>query len=426
MPTFLPVRRGLIAALVSLSGGVVAQSGALDTVLLPALLRGKSAKLDTVLRNPAYYEVQILYTQVDRDARNRPTFRSYGYRLDRNAYFYPASTVKLPTALLALEKINRLKIKGLDKHTTMLTDSACCGQTAVRHDSTAASRLPSVGQYVKKILVVSDNDAHNRLYEWVGQDALNDQLHAKGYPDVRVVSRLAVGATREQNRATNPVRFVANGKTIHAQPLAVSQRDYRSPFPIAKGRGEMQEGRLVEGPKGFTYNNNFPLADQQRMLQNVLFPESFPPTQRFVLTPDDYQWLYQYLSQLPRETRFPRYDAPEDVDGYVKFVGYGDTKDTIPANIRIFNKVGEAYGTLTDNAYVVDFDQGVEFFLSATVYVNADGVFNDNHYEYDTIGFPFLGELGRQVYRYELTRTKARKPDLSRFRLRYDDAKAIR
>jgi hypothetical protein len=35
--------------------------------------------------------------------------------------------------------------------------------------------------------------------------------------------------------------------------------------------------------------------------------------------------------------------------------------------------------------------------LSATLYVNADGVLNDDRYEYDTIGYPFLAELGRRV-----------------------------
>ena len=36
--------------------------------------------------------------------------------------------------------------------------------------------------------------------------------------------------------------------------------------------------------------------------------------------------------------------------------------------------------------------------VSATILVNKDGVFNDDTYEYDEIGFPFLAELGRQLY----------------------------
>ena len=36
--------------------------------------------------------------------------------------------------------------------------------------------------------------------------------------------------------------------------------------------------------------------------------------------------------------------------------------------------------------------------VSATLMVNQDRIFNDNVYEYDEIGLPFLAELGRQLY----------------------------
>jgi hypothetical protein len=77
---------------------------------------------------------------------------------------------------------------------------------------------------------------------------------------------------------------------------------------------------------------------------------------------------------------------------------FGDTKENIPANIKIYNKVGDAYGTLIDCAYIVDTENKVEFMVSATLLVNKDGIFNDDKYDYDAIGFPFLAELGRQLY----------------------------
>lgn len=56
---------------------------------------------------------------------------------------------------------------------------------------------------------------------------------------------------------------------------------------------------------------------------------------------------------------------------------------------------------------MVDAAHGVEFLLAATLYINADGVLNDDKYEYDTIGFPFLRDLGRRVYEAELRRNAA-------------------
>jgi hypothetical protein len=87
----------------------------------------------------------------------------------------------------------------------------------------------------------------------------------------------------------------------------------------------------------------------------------------------------------------------------------------------IFNKEGDAYGFLSDIAYIVDFKNGVEFFLSANIYCNSDGIFNDDHYDYENVGKPFLKNLGRAIYQYELQRKKKFKPDLSKFRLDYSD-----
>jgi hypothetical protein len=99
----------------------------------------------------------------------------------------------------------------------------------------------------------------------------------------------------------------------------------------------------------------------------------------------------------------------------VKFFLFGARRRR-SLHIRVFNKVGEAYGYLIDDAYVADFDAGVEFLLTAVIQVNADQIYNDDLYEYEEVGRPFLARLGRAVYEHELKRERARRPDLSRFR----------
>ena len=124
---------------------------------------------------------------------------------------------------------------------------------------------------------------------------------------------------------------------------------------------------------------------------------------------------------VPRESLYPAYDTEEYFDGYVKFFMYGDGKEPMPDRIRILNKVGQAYGYLTDNAYIVDLDNGVEFMLTAVISVNENRIFNDDNYEYEEIGMPFLANLGRVIYDYELERERAVEPDLSRFDVDYDE-----
>ena len=66
---------------------------------------------------------------------------------------------------------------------------------------------------------------------------------------------------------------------------------------------------------------------------------------------------------------------------------------------------------------MVDFDAGVEFLLTAVIQVNRNRIYNDDSYEYDEVGFPFLANLGRAVMEYELGRERPHPPDLSRFRV---------
>ncbi len=66
----------------------------------------------------------LLLMYIDRNNDNEPVFKTFQSNVDTNRYFYPASAVKMPIAFLAIEKLNNLNIEGLDKYTTMLTDSA--------------------------------------------------------------------------------------------------------------------------------------------------------------------------------------------------------------------------------------------------------------------------------------------------------------
>ena len=120
---------------------------------LVTILEEGMEPFDYILNNPSDYRLQIIYTQVDRDSVNNPSLTTYTYRADKKEYFYPASMVKLPGAILALEKLNDLNIDGLSRFSPMLTDSAYSGQTTVNTDSTSETGLPSLDHYIQKIFL---------------------------------------------------------------------------------------------------------------------------------------------------------------------------------------------------------------------------------------------------------------------------------
>lgn len=381
------------------------------------LLKKNPDRFSKILKEHSKYEVQILYTKIDRNRKGQPDFYTHGYRVDASKYFYPASTVKLPAIVLAFEKLNKL---GIDKYTPMLTGASRPEQTAVVVDTTAENGLPSVAHYAKKILLASDNDAFNRLYEFIGQEAFNDSLHRKGYKNVRITHRLESSIGTENNRYTNPVRFEENGSVIFEQPQQFSQKDYRSAVPLLKGKGYMKDDVLVNEPFDFTGKNFFALEEQHKLLKAIMFPESVPASERFNLTKDDYSFLYQYMSQFPVETSYPQHYTDDLYDGYVKFLLFGGKKSRLPRHIRLFNKCGDAYGYMLDNAYVADFEKGIEFLLTAVIYCNEDDILNDNKYDYEAVGLPFMENLGKVIFEYELNRKRADRPDLSRYEVEYD------
>lgn len=389
-----------------------------DELFLTHLLERNTSKFQAILSNDSL-EVQIMYTQIIRDSLNRPSFKSFYYQLDSTHYFYPASTVKLPQVLLAFEKLNELHSQGysIDKYSPIYHDSLYEGQLTVKMDTTAQDSIPTIAHYAKKIMVVSDNDAFNRLYEFVGQKATNEKMRAKGY-NVRFLHRLERPLTPDQNRHTEAVRFVRNDSVLFRQPMLVNTDSIRAPRKVLKGKGFIRKDSLIRLPFDFTYKNSYPLQEQQEILKAILFPEAVDANRRFNLTQDDRQFVMKYMSQLPRETQEPAYYKDSTLyDAYCKFLLFGDDPTPIPNNIRVFNKVGDAYGYLIDNAYIVDFENGVEFMLSAVINTNTDGIYNDGKYEYKTIGYPFMKNLGQVIYEYERKRKRKHKPNLSEFRI---------
>jgi hypothetical protein len=418
------MRSWLVTCLVGLVTQVIAQPVKEDARFLQSLMQKHPEQFKHILDKRKTYEVQIIYTQINRDQNNQPQFKTFQYNVDTNRYFYPASTVKLPMVLLALEKINELQNPAVTKYTPIYHDSIYSGQRWVRADTTAEGGVPFIAHYAKKIFLVSDNDAFNRLYEWVGQKEANQKLKAKGY-NARLLHRLDRRMTPDENRHTEQVRFALRDSVVYQQPMQANDSMVVNK-KITKGRGYYEKGQLIRKPFNMSYRNYLSLPDQHEMLKALMFPQSVKPVQRFNLTADDRQFVLQYMSQLPRETRFPEYYKDTVyTDAYSKYLFFGADTTTIPNNIRIFNKIGSAYGYSIDNAYIVDFDRGIEFMLSAVIYTNKDEIFNDDRYEYKTVALPFLKNLGQLIYDYEKARVKKNMPDLSEFKLTYDLPKDV-
>ncbi|HMJ48396.1 MAG TPA: serine hydrolase [Ferruginibacter sp.] len=390
-----------------------------EDAFLEGMFSEQHGIFDSILANRKNWNVQVIYTQINRAANGRANLKYYYFNKKDGAYFYPASTVKFPVALLALQKLNELKIPALNRNTTMITEAAYSGQTPVYNDPNTPDGKPSIAQYIKRVFLVSDNDAYNRLYEFLGQEYINKELHRMGYEETRIVHRLEIFLNEDENRHTNPINFYdPGGKLVYSQPMQFNTVQY-SPRNDFLGKGFYSNGQLHNEPMNFSKKNRISLESLHNILLSVIFPDKARASQRFKISEDDRKFVLKYMSQFPRESLYPSYDSSYQ-DAYVKLLLYGNQKEPIPNHIRIFNKEGDAYGQLTDIAYVADLENKIEFMVSATIYCNTDGILNDDAYDYETIGLPFLKELGKAIYKYESERKRNKVPDLSSIMFTYD------
>jgi hypothetical protein len=383
-----------------------------NTQLLEQLMKQKPEQFGEILKNPNEYRLQLIYTQIDRDKNNTPHFKEFTYRLNPAEYFYPASTVKMPMAILALDKINNLHIPGLTKSSPLYYDSVGARQETIYNNPYAVNGKQTIEQAIKEIFLVSDNNAANRLFEFIGQENIHKKLAEKGYKDAYIRNRLELGRTQEESRQTQAIdAFDENGKMIFHQEAQYNKQPLPN-YNAFLGKGYFNNNdSLIMGAMDFSVKNRIYLNDLHHILQSVIFYDQTPKEQQFNLTKEDRQFLLKWMHTLPTESQYPTYDTADYWPAYCKFLYMGSEKGPIPSNIKIFNKVGDAYGFLLDIAYIVDPINKVEFMLSGVMYCNKDGIINDSKYDYDTVGYPFYKNIGRLIYDFELKRKKAYLPN---------------
>lgn len=339
-------------------------------------LASQNPKIKTVMDNLDAHEVQILFTEVNRDANNTVSFTDYSFQVDDSTYFYPASSVKFPIAVLALEKLNEQKQFNRDSKFYIEGDSI---------ETTFAKEIT-------KIFAVSDNDAYNRLFEYLGKDAINKRLYGKGIPS-RISHRLSTENSDELT--TKSLIFYLNDSTTTPTDEIINTSIKSLTLKkISKGIGYMEGDSLIQQPKDFSMKNYLPITSLHGIMKRIFFPENFPEKERFKLSDSDSGFLLNTMKILPKQAG---YHPEEYYDSYVKFFLYGDTKEPMPEDIEIYNKVGYAYGYLTDCAYIKNKKTNKEYIITATIHVNENQIFNDDNYEYESVGIPFLAELGREL-----------------------------
>ena len=328
----------------------------------------KNSGILKILKNN---KTQIKLTVIDKNKE----FDEYEYNVDSNKYFYPASTVKLPIALFAIEKLNENKYLSIDTP-FMLEDDTL--KTTIRRE-------------LEKIFILSDNQANNRLFEFLGQDYINQKFISKGLNESRIFHRLST--KNSSNLNGKRVDFFLNDSIISYQNKNTAP-DKLNLKGVKKGIGYINHTEnLIKEPMNFSEKNFISINDLHKIIKILFFSDKFEESRRFNLTQTQKDLVFEYMSGYPKEFGYDENDYPYYFN---KFFIYGDKELGFSNSFEIYNKVGFAYGQLTDTAYIIYDD--ISIILTATIDVNSNKIYNDDNYDYDLVGFPFLAQLSRGIF----------------------------
>ena len=342
------------------------------------LKNSESELINYVYKNKEKFEVQIILTELKK-RKNGFTIHKKKFNVDKKNYFYPASSIKLPIALLTIEKINENPNLNINSEFSIEGDSI----------------ITTFKKEITDLFIISSNESYNRLFEFLGQDYINKKLKQKGFKDFSIYHRLS---TKESdNLKTKEINFYRNGeinqiqKSINNKPL--TKLNLKN---LNKGIGFILDNELQNKSMDFSRKNYFSIEELNNILICLFFPE-VSKNKKFNLSNSQNLLIQKLMSSTPYDMGFDKNIYPNN---YNKFFIYGDKDGMI--NDNIYNKVGNAYGYSIDNAYIYNKNSDRHFVLTACIYTNANNILNDNYYEYDEIGIPFLAEIGRFLTNYNI------------------------
>jgi len=352
----------------------------------------KNDFLKEIIKEKEDYEIQILLTKIDQ-YNSKVDFQEYKYQLDDNKYFYPASTIKLPIVVLTLKKINELRSKGSEitlKSKITLNYKDDYSELVIRDSITSFQNL------IADVFLVSDNSASNILIDFVGYNYFNHEMENAGFDKTYLNHKFNpdpyVNSTWQISDLDNNIisSINDNQKIIKADEKTNG---------LEKGERRYFKGEILDESLNFSEKNRSSITDMHNLIKYIFYPEIFDSTNTFNLNVEDYDFLRYWMSRFTYEDIGEKFIGDENFfETYNKFFIHGDEQNVSNEQIRVYNKIGQAYGTSIDNGLIKNYQDNVEFILTATIYTNKNKVINDNLYEYDDLAVPFLAKLSRAIY----------------------------
>jgi hypothetical protein len=360
----------------------------------PSLLQILRSTCPQVVSCPERYRAQVVCHVV-----GQPT-SDWEWRADAE-YAYPASRVKVPLAIAALEAANRLaRAEGASapEHCPLQYQPLFPGEQVEVLDQGEGvidqGRELTLARLIWRALVASENEPANKLYEFVGHDGMQEWAARHGLPGTRIVHRLSeFRSVEEQRRSPRIVMHTSNGDIV------IPERQGRQACEPVVSVGDRIGSGFIDGcgslrnePMDFSAKNAFGLRDSISVLRKI-------DTRGFDLTAAQLNVVRSAMSTPPQDSVDPRYVGPEWSNQKFKPLLAGLSNVASPSVWNVHNKIGQAYGFFSDMAKVEHRPSGRVIYVAASVWCCENGILNADRYEYETVGRDFLAAVGEAAGR---------------------------
>ena len=353
-----------------------------------------------VLQNPKTYRFQLLITEVNHIHSAHPQFTTHEFRVDQE-YFYPASAIKTYASLSALIEYTRAQKKypWLSLNDAIGDSASHCQRSDPSNQYTHDATLQ---HEIKKMQLVSDNHAFNRIFLLQGgRDTLHKNL-IPYFPSLRIYHRLFTHQNHQathaqftflicdrdaQGRINNRKSFIRSIH-VHSNKDALSHflhhplYSQTTPLPysgfgphatsvhVGQGYYSTQGRKYIPHPMDFSVKNRSSFYDLQRLMLALYYNGRFDPITphprshlRNLFKQINPHWLNtlrQAMVMYPRKSTNPTYKKRSFTETRFKPLLKGLRTVISPSKHSIYdhslyymNKAGKAFGFHVDNALII-------------------------------------------------------------------------
>jgi len=369
-----------------------------DSTLYHILLH-KDPLLDQVLKNPSKYFFQLIYTKVEKHG-DKINYHTYSIN-QGNQYYYPASLIKFPLAFVALEKLTALKDSGVNINDRISVNTCSCDFASNNYVS--KHKNPTMLQFLREMMIMSNNDAYNLYFDFVGRDLFNSRMQSMNIFDIQMKNRFTGGCGEENNKSFGGITFNKNNADkAYTIPCSKSIQNWiidSIKYPTFFESKSYYKKKVITNKQNNAANNYVSLHQSHQLLINLMHPSAQLYQNDFKIDASYKNEFIKAIGSFPRELENSSYDTAKLADYYYKFFIDPKVIQTKDNSIRIYNKVGLASGFVSDVSYFYDSTHQIEYFISAAILSkNA----NSNENNYNDFGIPILRKIGGLIYTDEL------------------------